>query len=104
MIQTRFNYDGAAQFLPNDLFSTRNDQIQNAWRQLTEQTGKGNDFLGWLSLPDTMAAETPKIQDVAKRLAGCSEVVLVIGIGGSYLGARAVIEALQPHFKMLEKT
>ena len=103
MIQTKFNYDGAAQFVPKDLFSTDNICIQNAWKQLTEQTGKGNDFLGWLDLPDTMGTQTAKIQKVAKRLADCSEVVLVIGIGGSYLGARAVIEALQSHFKMLEK-
>lgn len=103
MIQTKFNYDGAAQFVPSNLFSTDNIRIQNAWKQLTEQTGKGNDFLGWLDLPDTMETQIEKIQKVAKRLVDCSEVVVVIGIGGSYLGARAVIEALQAHFKMLEK-
>lgn len=103
MIQTKFNYDGAAQFVPSNLFTNEKARIQDAWKQLTEQTGKGNDFLGWLTLPDTIVSDTPKIQDVAKRLADCSEVVVVIGIGGSYLGARAVIEALQSHFKMLEK-
>ena len=103
MIQTKFNYDGAAQFVSGDLFATGNTRIQNAWKQLTEETGKGNDFLGWLNLPESIGTDVPNIQEVAKRLADCSEVVLVIGIGGSYLGARAVIEALQSHFRMLEK-
>ena len=103
MIQTNFICDGATQFLPKDLFQTEKARIQDAWEQLTKQTGKGNDFLGWLELPDTIGSEQPKIQEVAQRLADCSEVVVVIGIGGSYLGARAVIEALQSHFRMLEK-
>ena len=102
MIQTKFNYDGAVQFMPNDLFITGKVRVQNVWKQLTEQTGKGNDFLGWLTLPDTMNGEIARIQEVADRLAASSDVVVVIGIGGSYLGARAVIEALQSHFKMLE--
>lgn len=103
MIQTKFICDGATQFLPSDLIAVQNEKIKTAWEQLTQQTGKGNDFLGWLELPDAVAAEQPKIQAVAQRLADCSEVVVVIGIGGSYLGARAVIEALQSHFRMLEK-
>ena len=102
MIQTHFICDGAAQFLPKNLYETENARVQKCWHQLTGQTGKGNDFLGWLELPETMEMQLPKIKEVAQRLAGCSEVVVVIGIGGSYLGARAVIEALQSHFRMLE--
>jgi Glucose-6-phosphate isomerase len=102
MIQTQFICDGAAQFLPQNLYETENARVQKCWHQLTGQTGKGNDFLGWLELPTAMEVQLPKIQEVAKRLAACSEVIVVIGIGGSYLGARAVIEALQSHFRMLE--
>ena len=102
MIQTQFICDGAAPFIPQNLYETENARVQKCWHQLTEQTGKGNDFLGWLELPTAMEVQLPKIQEVAKRLADCSEVIVVIGIGGSYLGARAVIEALQSHFRMLE--
>lgn len=102
MLQTRFICDGAAQFLPENLIENGNTKVQKAWKQLITQTGKGNDFLGWLTLPETASNGTPHIQEVAKRLAKCSEVIVVIGIGGSYLGARAIIEALQSHFRLLE--
>lgn len=64
--------------------------------------GKGNDFLGWVRLPSTIAPELIKqIRDDAEKLATSSQLVVVIGIGGSYLGARAVIEALVHPFDML---
>ena len=69
-------------------------EVFAAHKLLAEGKGPGNDFIGWLELPTAMEVQLPKIQEVAKRLAACSEVIVVIGIGGSYLGARAVIEAL----------
>ena len=66
---------------------------------LNGRTGKGNDFLGWLDLPQTISNEIlEQIVSDSLQLRSNSEVVVVIGIGGSYLGAKAVIEALRPHF------
>lgn len=70
---------------------------------LHKGSGKGNDFLGWLNLPTSItAAHLEDIQDTANTLRQC-EVVVVVGIGGSYLGAKAVIEALSNSFDWLQK-
>lgn len=70
-----------------------------AYQETIAKTGRGNDFLGWVDLPQEVTeAEIVRIEETAKRLADRSQVVVVIGIGGSYLGARAVIEALQHTF------
>lgn len=69
-----------------------------AMKKLHDGTGAGNDFLGWLTLPsDTDDALLSDIEATAKALQGC-EYVVAIGIGGSYLGAKAVIEALSDSF------
>jgi len=74
--------------------------MTQAYRQVCDKSGKGNDFLGWLDLPEeTDEALLNQIQSCANRLERQSEIVVVIGIGGSYLGARAVIEALQHSYK-----
>ena len=71
-------------------------QIQAAHTMLHEKTGLGNDFLGWLNLPvDYDKEEFARIKAAAKRIQEDSDIVIVIGIGGSYLGARAAIEALK---------
>ena len=67
-----------------------------AHQTLTEGTGAGNDFLGWLNLPvREPTAEMKRIQAAAKKIRGESDVCVVVGIGGSYLGPRAAIELLQ---------
>jgi glucose-6-phosphate isomerase len=71
---------------------------------LNAGTGSGNDFLGWLSLPDDILLQLDKIEKTAKHLRSVSDTTVVIGIGGSYLGARAVIEALSHSFSQLLKT
>lgn len=71
---------------------------------LNTGAGTGNDFLGWLSLPDDILPQLDKIEKTAKRLRSVSDTTVVIGIGGSYLGARAVIEALSHTFSPLLKT
>ena len=74
--------------------------VTKAYQQLCDKSGKGNDFLGWLDLPtETDDVLLNQIQNCANRLERQSEIVVVIGIGGSYLGARAVIEALQHSYK-----
>ncbi|MCQ2274046.1 MAG: glucose-6-phosphate isomerase [Bacteroidales bacterium] len=70
---------------------------------LLEGTGKGNDFLGWVNLPQELSQEIiTNIKADVERLAPKSQLFVVIGIGGSYLGARAVIEALQSEFASME--
>ncbi len=71
-------------------------EVAAAHTTLTDGTGAGNDFLGWLTLPTTEPTEEMlRIQDAAKRIRENSDVLVVVGIGGSYLGPRAAIELLQ---------
>lgn len=70
---------------------------------LNEGTGPGSDFLGWLSLPEDIMPQLDKIEKTAKHLQSISDTTVVIGIGGSYLGARAVIEALSHSFRPIQK-
>ncbi|HOJ65684.1 MAG TPA: glucose-6-phosphate isomerase [Paludibacteraceae bacterium] len=71
---------------------------------LHEGTGKGSDFLGWLHLPSSIdEAQFAEIENTAKLLQKSCEVVVVIGIGGSYLGAKAVIDALSNSLDWLQK-
>ncbi|MDE6268366.1 MAG: glucose-6-phosphate isomerase [Muribaculaceae bacterium] len=72
--------------------------------KLNNGTGAGNDFLGWVNLPSTMGINLIKdIEDTAEQLRKDCEVVVAIGIGGSYLGAKAVIEALSNSFDKNQK-
>lgn len=97
MIQ--FNYSQNLLFSDADM-QQHQEEIAKAYQQLTTKSGKGNDFLGWLDLPEeTDEVLLSQIQNCANRLERQSEMVVVIGIGGSYLGARAVIEALQHSYK-----
>ncbi|MEI6047527.1 MAG: glucose-6-phosphate isomerase [Bacteroidota bacterium] len=71
---------------------------------LNAGTGSGNDYLGWLTLPDDILPQFDKIEKTAKHLRSVSDTTVIIGIGGSYLGSRAVIEALSHSFSSLMKT
>ncbi len=74
-------------------------QVEAAHRQLHERSGLGNDFLGWLDLPTSYdKAEFARIKAAAEKIKANSDVLIVIGIGGSYLGARAAIELLKSPF------
>ncbi|MCQ2527791.1 MAG: glucose-6-phosphate isomerase [Saccharofermentans sp.] len=74
-------------------------QVKVAHDMLTKKNGPGNDFLGWLDLPSNYDKEEfARIQKAAKKIRKDSDVLVVIGIGGSYLGARAVIELLNHSF------
>ncbi|MBU3099278.1 MULTISPECIES: glucose-6-phosphate isomerase [Clostridium] len=69
--------------------------VSTAHKMLTEKTGAGSDFLGWIDLPVNYdKAEFARIKKAAEKIKGNSEILIVIGIGGSYLGARAAIETL----------
>lgn len=80
-------------------FNAIQPEIVNAKKTLLSGNGKGNDFLGWVDLPATLDPSiVSSIKNDVKRLAPKTKLLVVIGIGGSYLGARAVIEALQSEF------
>ena len=75
------------------------DRVAAAKKTLLEKTGEGNDFLGWIDLPvDYDKEEFDRIKKAAEKIKSDSDVLIVIGIGGSYLGARAAIEALRHSF------
>ena len=80
-------------------------QVETAAKVLHDKTGQGNDFLGWLDLPvDYDKDEFERIKAAAAKIQSNSEVLIVIGIGGSYLGARAAIELLNsPMYNNLKK-
>ena len=79
------------------------EEVAAASDSLHNGTGKGSDFLGWLNLPSSIdEAQFSDLEATAKVLRDNCEVVVVIGIGGSYLGARAVIDALSNSFDWLQ--
>ena len=83
---------------PHEMESAK-AQAELAAKTLTEKSGAGNDFLGWVELPTNYDKdEFARIKAAAKKIQGNSDVLIVIGIGGSYLGARAAIEFLKSPF------
>ena len=92
----------AQQFLPAGAVTAFKDKVAEAQKGLEEGTVPGNDFLGWLHLPSSITPEFIKeVKAAAEVLRQNSEVVVVAGIGGSYLGPRAVIEGIQNTFAWL---
>ena len=80
-------------------------EVKKAAQVLESKTGEGNDFLGWLTLPtDYDKEEFARIKKAAAKIKSDSEVLIVIGIGGSYLGARAAIEFIKsPNYNVMKK-
>ena len=99
-----FNFDKTLSFISKDVLVNNFSSANAALSDLLEGKGKGNDFLGWVNLPndidDTILGN---IEQTAKLLQENCEYVVVIGIGGSYLGAKAVIEAMNNSFDWLQK-
>ena len=89
-------------FLPEESLELIRPKIEKAWGTLLSGTGAGSDFLGWVRLPSQTNPEVlTRIQEHAARIREIADVFVVIGIGGSYLGSRAVIEALSTSFPAL---
>ena len=79
-------------------------EIEAANRMLYDGSGKGGDFLGWVSLPGRIGSEELEaVEACARSLASLADVIVVIGIGGSYLGTKAVYEAMNDSFQLLRK-
>ena len=93
------------QFLPQDYVTARQDDLAQAADMLARHNGPGGDFTGWVNLPrDYDKEEFARIKAAAKKIQQQSQVLVVIGIGGSYLGARAVIELLaSPNYNLKQK-
>ena len=99
MSKVTFDYSKATSFISEDEVTSMKKIAEDAKKVLVEKTGAGNDFLGWIDLPvDYDKDEFDRIKKAAKKIQGDSEVLVVIGIGGSYLGARAAIDFLRHGF------
>ena len=97
------NFEGAASFYPH---TPDRAAAQAAYDTLVRRSGAGNDFTGWLDLPVNYdKGEFARIQKAAQKIQSDSKALVVIGIGGSYLGARAVVELLKsPNYNALPKS
>ena len=94
-----YDYSKAMQFISEQEIDSMCDIVENAKEVLVSKSGAGNDFLGWIDLPiDYDKEEFDRILKAADKIKNDSDVLLVIGIGGSYLGARAAIEFLRHSF------
>ena len=99
MNSIKFDYSKICHFVGQNEVEALYPQAKEALKGLKNGTSKGNDYLGWLNLPAEITAEQlTDIEKTAADLRKRTQVVVVIGIGGSYLGARAVIEALSNSF------
>src|SRR3989304_5922934 len=91
-------------FVPKEDIYHLSAKVSDSAKALENKTGKGNDFLGWVNLPSSVSdAELKDIEDTAAKIRKQVDAVVVIGIGGSYLGTRAVSEALSHAFLQLKK-
>lgn len=99
-----FKFDKALNFLSDNVLENNFSIASNALSDLLNGKGKGNDFLGWVNLPNDIDNNLlDSIEESARVLRNNCDIVVVIGIGGSYLGAKAVIEALNNSFNLLQK-
>jgi len=105
MVNLKINIDGIYAFAGQDKIQALQHEVDFNYKTLLDKNGRGNEFLGWLTLADETLKSgiIQEINATAFEIRKNSEVVVVIGIGGSYLGARAVIESLKPHFQQYQK-
>ena len=102
-LKLNLNYVG--KYADKEKFDSMRSEVSAAHKMLTEGTGLGSDFLGWLDLPVNYDKdEFRRIKESAEKIKKDSEVLIVLGIGGSYLGARAVIEFIKSNnYNLLKK-
>ena len=99
MAKVTFDYSKAKSFVKEEEVKNIESQVLAAKELLVSGTGAGNDFLGWVNLPvDYDKEEFARIKKAAAKIQSDSDVLLVLGIGGSYLGARAAINFLRHNF------
>ncbi|THE10006.1 glucose-6-phosphate isomerase [Bacillus timonensis] len=99
MTHVRFDYSKALTFFGEHEITYLRDAVKVAHHSIHEKTGAGSDFLGWVDLPSEYDKEEfSRIQKSAEKIKSDSDILLVIGIGGSYLGAKAAIDWLNHSF------
>ncbi len=105
MININLDINRALNFVKKEDIHAFQEVINKNHKNLLNKTGKGNDFLGWVDLPSNITTEfLDEIKADADKMASKAKLFVVIGIGGSYLGARAVIESLQHQFSSFQNT
>jgi glucose-6-phosphate isomerase len=97
------DYKNVLGFINESDIEALSESACTANKLLHSKKGLGRDFLGWVSLPEDVLEETSRIKKVASEIRENAEVLVVIGIGGSYLGARAVIESFSQAFEVPKK-
>lgn len=99
MAQVKFDYSRALGYVHQHEVDAIKPMVESARKTLLSREGAGNDYLGWIDLPvDYDKDEFARIKKAAEKIKNDSQVLVVIGIGGSYLGARAAIEFLGHNF------
>lgn len=99
MVQLKVKIDKASDFVGQQEIDLFDSEVALHLKNIFDKTGAGNDFLGWVDLPSEISEDVLQdIETTANKLKNQSQVVVVVGIGGSYLGARAVIDALSSNF------
>jgi glucose-6-phosphate isomerase len=99
MKKLSFDYSAASAFVKEHEVDFIKKEVISAEKLLNDKNGPGNDFLGWVDLPVNYDKdEFVRIQKAAEKIKNNSEVLIVIGIGGSYLGAKSAIEFLSHTF------
>ncbi len=99
MVKLKFRYNDVMEFIEKDQIRLFDSEFSLHHKNLYSGKGKGSDFTGWVDLPSKTGNDLlSRIEEDARKIAEQSQVVVVTGIGGSYLGARAVIEALSGPF------
>ena len=99
MKKINLDYSKVFNFINQDELNQMKVLVDEVSTKLHNKTGAGNDFLGWLDLPINYDKEEfSRIKKASDKIKTDSEVLIVIGIGGSYLGARAVIDCLSHSF------
>jgi len=102
MIDLKVDFSKILGFVDQKEIDALQAEVTKSHQSIVQKTGAGNDFLGWVDLPSSIdEALLKSIEEDAARISKMADIFVVIGIGGSYLGARAVIEALSHNFGTL---
>jgi len=102
-LNIKIDISKVADFVSADEINAFGKDVNGHLQALKEKTAAGNDFLGWVNLPSSISEEEiTKIEKVATKIKAEADIFVVVGIGGSYLGSRAVIDALSSNFSHLQ--
>lgn len=103
MTALKLNINNVTSFIKKEDINAYDTEVKSSINDLLHKTGKGNDFLGWVNLPSSISeSQLNDIEKVAAEFKKGIEICVVIGIGGSYLGAKAVNDALMNNFEFLQ--